>query len=152
MPDPRQKLITDWVEARAKTLTNLQVFVGEVDEPLQTLANSDRVAPYVVIYPFGGTDGPDPNLSDAPAGDLTYGFQVNCGAGFRADCEFLIDQVRGLFNRWAPDVDPGAGFVVGQLRPPVGHQPGPLRRNDSVKPPRFWLPLQFTTVATNTTA
>lgn len=145
--DPRQKLITDAVKARAQTLASCQVFVGEVDAPIATLANSDRAGRYVVIYPFGATDGPDINLAEA-GGDIGYGFQVNCAAGFPSDAEFLVDQVRGLFNRWTPTV---SGMVVGMFRPPVGYQPGPLRINEAVQPARFWMPMQFVTVATITT-
>jgi hypothetical protein len=144
VPDPRQKLITDAVVARANTLTNLVVFRGEVDRQLPTLTNSDRVNRYAVIHPFGRTGGPDPNLGDA-TGDLTYGFQINCVAGFEADCEFLVDQVDALFNRWIPTV---VGLVFGAFRPPPGYQPGAIRPNDNVKPPRFWLPLQYQIVAT----
>jgi hypothetical protein len=144
--DPRQKLITDAVVARAGTLANLQIFRGEIDAPITLLANTDRIGRYLVIYPFGGTDGPDRNLADA-GGDLTYGFQATVAAGFEADCEYLVDQVRGLFNRWVPAV---TGVVFGAFRPPVGYQPGPVRRDDDVSPPRFWLPLQYVTTATTT--
>ena len=146
MSDVRRKLITDAVVARAGTLTNLQVFRGEVDKPLATLPNSDRVGRYVVIYPLGGTEGPDPNLADA-AGDLTYSFQATCGAGFATDAEFLFDQVYTLFNRWAPTV---TGLVFGVFRPPPGYQAGAVRRVDQMLPPRFWLPIQFQIVATTT--
>jgi hypothetical protein len=141
---PQRRLITDAVVVRAKTLSNLAVYRGEIDTALPTIPNSDRVGRYAVIYPLGGSEGPDPILDDSSV-DLTYGFQINCAAGFVTDAEFLYDQVYALFNRWTPTV---TGLVFGSFRPPAGYQPGPARRNDQVQPPRFWLPGQFQIVAT----
>lgn len=142
----RRKLITDAVVTQAKTLPNVQVFRGEIDDPVATLPNSSRVNRYIVIYPFGGDPGPDRELSDT-AIDLDYGFQATVVAGYATDAEYLIDQTYALFYRWIPAV---TGLVFGSFRPPTGYDPGPMRRDDDVQPPRFWSPLQFVTTATAT--
>jgi hypothetical protein len=147
---PVPNALTDAVVARAEaleaTLTELVVFRGEVDGPIPLIANSDRVARYLVVYPLGPADGPDGALDDQPV-DGTYAWQINCVAGFFADCEILIGKVDAQFNRWTPAV---TGVVCGAMRPPAGYQPGAIRPNTEVQPPRYWLPLQYQTVATTT--
>lgn len=144
MPSPRQQLVTDAVDARLASLSpTVDVFRGEVTASPDILPNG-RVKSYVVYYPFGPSDGPDANVGDTVT-DLTYTCQITCVAGFEADCEYLVDQVAGLMNRWTPTV---AGLVFGRFRPPPGYDPGPVRRDDTVKPVRFWVPLQYRITAT----
>jgi hypothetical protein len=145
---PAPKALTDAVKARADalvpSLSGLVVFRGEVDGDIPLIPNSDRVGRYLVIYPLGPAEGPDGALVDQPV-DGTYGFQINCVAGFFVDCEFLVGKVDDWFNRWIPSV---TGVVCGALKPPPGYQPGAIRPNTQVQPPRYWLPLQYQTVAT----
>lgn len=145
MPSPRVQLISDAVDDRLKTLApSIDVYRGEITTSPPIVPETGRIAPYLVYYPFGPVDGPDPNVGDTIT-DLTYTVQVTCVAGFEADCEFVVDQVSGLMNRWTPTV---AGMTFGRFRPPPGYDPGPIQRDDTVKPPRFFLPLQYRITAT----
>lgn len=148
MSRPVPKALTDAVFARLALLVpstpQLVVFRGEVDGDIPLIANSDRVARYLVLYPLGPAEGPDETLADLPV-DGTYAWQINCVAGFFADCEWLVGKVDDLVNRWVPAV---SGVVCGPLKPPAGYQPGAIRPNTTVQPPRYWLPLQYQTVAT----
>ena len=124
-----RKALADATVARAQALGGLTVFKGEVVDPplIQTGGVPDpsgRIAPYVVLY--FGAGSPD--------------------AGYEDDCLNAIDRVHAQFFRWAPTV---AGLIVGRLRPPLGFDPGTVRRDDDVNPPRFYLPLLFTLTATN---
>lgn len=147
MPNPvRWKLITDAVIVRAQTLANVTVYRVEVNTEPPKIPNDPegRVARYITIQPLLRGLGPNPDLGDT-AVDLTYGFQATCVAGYAADCEYLVDQVDALLYRWIPAV---AGLVFGAFRPPAGYQPGPVRQDNDVRPPRFWVPLQYQIVAT----
>lgn len=140
MPSPRLQLVSDAVETRLRTLSPaLTVGRGELSTSPPIMPENGRVAPYAVLYPFGPADGPNLDLGDTAA-DLTYTCQINVAAGFETDCEYWIDQVVGLMNRWTPAV---SGLVFGRFRPPTGYEPGAVRRDDTVTPPRFWLPLQY---------
>jgi hypothetical protein len=141
MTRPEQRLITTAILTR---LAGLTVYRGEVPDHPPILPDSDRTAPYVVLYPFGPKDGPDGNLADTVA-DIDYTGQLTCVAGFVEDCEFLTSQVDALMNRWVPVV---AGVVFGAFRPPPGFDPGPVQRDPDVRPPRFFVPLQYQTTAT----
>jgi hypothetical protein len=146
VPEVDRRLITDAVFAQLETLTGVTAYRGEVpDHPPALTGDPDgRVAAYVVLYPFGGTPGPEVDLGDT-AVDLVYTCQVTCAAGYPTDCEYLVDRVHPLLYRWAPAV---AGLVCGPLRPPAGFDPGPVRRDDQPSPPRFYVPLQFRSLVT----
>lgn len=143
MSSPRQQLITDAVIARLGGL-GFTVYRAEVTSSVPVLSTTGRIAPYLVAYPFGKAAGPDGNLGDS-TDDLTYTVQVQCVAGFAADCEYVVDQVDGRLNRWTPSV---TGYACGTFRPPVGYDPGPVRRDETVTPVRFWVPLQYRTTVT----
>lgn len=146
MASPRQQLVSDAVQARLGGLgASVDVFRGEVDTSPTVVPENGRVQSYIVLYPFGRAAGPDGDLGDQ-ATDLTYTCQIQCVAGFETDCEYLVDQVDGLMNRWTPAV---AGLVFGRFKPPVGYDPGPVRRDDTVKPVRFWVPLQYRITVTS---
>lgn len=146
-----QRPITDAVLARARTLSALtqSTYEGELpqDPPKLPADEEGRVAAYAVIYPFGPTPGPEVDLGDVGV-DLVYTFQATLVAGYRTDLEWLVDRFNALFFRWTPAVD---GLACGPFKPPVGYQPGPIRRNDQVRPPRFRLPLQYRTTVTPAT-
>jgi hypothetical protein len=146
VPEVTRRLITDAVLARLQTLTGVAVYRGEVVDHPPALANDPdgRVGPYVILYPFGGTPGPEVDLGDTTV-DLVYSCQVTCAAGYSTDCEYLTDRVHPLLFRWAPTV---TGLVCGPLRPPPGFDPGPVRRDDQPLPPRFYVPLQFRSIVT----
>lgn len=144
---PRKKL-GDLVIAHAETLTGVKVYRGQVDSALPIIqtngANdpSGRVAPYLVFYLGAGAPSLEEDVADANV-DLLWSFQVNCAAGFEQDCARLIDRVDALFYRWSPPRGSIPGLVFGRMKPPPGYDPGPVRLNDAVNPPRFWLPRQY---------
>lgn len=140
----RSQLITDQVEIRLQTLTGVAYYRSEVVDNPPPLSDSDRVGPYVVLYPFPGKPGPGGDLANASV-DLDYGCQVTCVAGYSQDCEYLVDRVHGLLNNWQPTV---AGIVLGTFRPPSGYDPGPVRVDRTITPPRFNVPLQYRLTAT----
>jgi hypothetical protein len=140
----RAQLITDVVLTQLRTLTGVAVYRSEVEDNPPRLPDSDRVGPYAVLYPFPGNPGPGGDLAGT-ADDLDYTFQVTCAAGFSADCEALVDRVTHLLFRWTPTV---AGIVLGQLLPPPGYDPGPVRIDRTIAPPRFSVPLQYRLIAT----
>lgn len=153
----RRKVLADLAEAHLKTLTGVAVYRGEITASTDTVHHppvltapggapdpSGRVAPYAVLYTGAGTRGLDHDVADAHD-DLDWSFQVTCAAGYETDCGYLIDRVDGLFYRWAPTV-PGLAF--GRAKPPLGYDPGPIRRDETVTPVRFWVPLQYRLPAT----
>lgn len=144
--DIQLRLITEQLLTRLRTLTAVEVYDAEVPAHPPALAGDDegRVGPYVVAYPSAGTPTSETDLADS-SDDLVYTFQLTCAAGYRADCEYLIDRVRPLMRSWAPVLD---GVNFGLVRPPVGYDPGPIRRDQDVTPPRFYVPLQYRTTAT----
>lgn len=140
-----RKTLGDLAEARLKTLSGVTVYRGEVPgEPpvIQSGGRPDasgRVAPYVVLWPGAGRPSAEQDAADSRA-DLEWPFQLTCVAGYSADCERLVDRVDALIYRWAPTL---AGFGFGSCKPPLGFDPGPIRKDEQVKPPRFYLPLQY---------
>lgn len=136
--------ITDAVMARLATLSGINWYRSEVEDNPPRLPNSERVAPYGVVYPFPANPGPGGDLAGL-ADDLDYTFQVTVAAGFSSDCEFAADRVHNYLYRWAPTV---TGIVVGQFVPPPGYDPGPVRIDRTIAPPRFSVPLQYRLTAT----
>jgi hypothetical protein len=141
---PRQQLITDALVAHLGNLTGISVFRGEVTVSPPVVDETGRIAPYVVLYAFGKAAGPEVALDDDVL-DLTYTCQITCAAAFEADCEYVVDQVDASMNRWTPTV---SGVVFGRFRPPSGYTPPIVHRDDTVKPVRFTVPLQYRITAT----
>lgn len=140
----RSQLITDQIYARLGNLTGVEVYRSEVDDQPPRLPNDDRVGPYVVLYPFPGKQGPSGDLALASV-DADYGCQVTCAAGYSADCENLVDRTHPLLYGWSPTID---GLAFGRLQPPPGYDPGPVRIDRTIAPPRFSVPLQYRLIAT----
>jgi hypothetical protein len=140
----RSQLITNAVETLLKTLIGVAYYRGEVPDQPPRLPDSDRVGPYIVLYPFPGKPGPGGDLGGV-SDDLDWTGQVTCAAGFETDCEHLVDRVHALLFRATPTV---AGIVLGQLVPPPGYDPGPVRIDRTISPPRFSVPLQYRLTAT----
>lgn len=143
----KARLITDAVIAELKTLPGLgdaNIFRAEVPEQPPRMVDSPRVGRYVVVYPFPGAYGPGDDLADS-SDDIDYGVQVTCAAGFTTDCEALVDDVKGALYGFIPVVE---NLVMGPLKPPPGYDPGPIRVDRTITPPRSSLPLQYRAVGT----
>lgn len=129
----------------------LLVYFGEVPDRVPTLERngvkdpSGRVRSYAVVYPGAGTPDTDTDLGDS-ADDLDWGVQITVAAGFLDDVLDAADYVHARLHRWRPTGLTGAH--TDGLTPPPGFDPGPVRRDRDVTPPRFWLPLQYRLTAT----
>jgi hypothetical protein len=108
------------------------------------LVDAVHVQRYWVLHPNGGALFGDVDLVDTTF-DITWGFQITCAAGFSRDVYDLKTRVDAALLRWTPLVE---GLTCGQLLPPPGFDPGPVRPDQDYKPPRFWLPLQYQTTVT----
>lgn len=119
---------------------------GHLSEPVDvpTLDTDGHVQRYWVLHPFGGSPSLERDLAEAGV-DLLWTFQVTVAAGFARDVYALATRIDEALYRWSPSV---SGYVCGLLRPPPGFEPGPARKDTSVKPHRFWLPLQYQTTIT----
>lgn len=117
-------------------IANVNAFDGDfVDEDgnrVRPPADDDgRVHAYAVYYPSPGRS--HSRRHGAARSNLDWSFQVTCAGGDRTRALWCVTQVRNAL----------AGARVGGNRITEGFDPGPLRRDDDVKPPRFYLPLQF---------
>jgi hypothetical protein len=119
---------------------------GYLSEPVDVprLGGSGHVQRYWVLHPFAGTSVTDQDFAGISV-DIDWTFQLTLAAGYSRDVYALVDLVRSLFHRWAPEVE---GYVCGELRPPPGFDPGPVRLDRDVEPYRPYLPLQFRTTIT----
>lgn len=140
----RSQLLTDAVFARLNTIAGITWYRIEVPDNPPVLSGSDRVAPYGVLYPFPGNPGPGGDLGDV-SDDLDVTWQVTVAAGFGPDCERAVDRVHQSLYLWTPTV---TGVVLGALKPPPGYDPGPVRVDRTIAPPRFSVPLQYRLTAT----
>ena len=145
-------LVTDVILARLRLLEGVSVYDSGVDTPLPISTDADgapdplgRVGKYVVLYP-GGTLGvgsdEEADAADAHVDRLWTGSLV-CSSGWRRDTQALVDDVHDLLYRWVPTIPEHPELRCGRMKPPPGYNPGDMRRNDQVEPPRFWLPLQW---------
>lgn len=138
-----RKALSDAVKARAATITNCTVYLGE---PTNVPATNGFVVPHVALYPGTGTPSDEQNQADTSE-DLDWLLQVTVVAGYVDDLMALLTRVDAAFYRWTPTV---TGLVSGPLRPPLGYEPGPVRFDRDVTPHRPWLPLQYATRITTT--
>lgn len=157
MSDIRRVVLAHEVDTRLRALPGLPVvtvFDGEIPDPppLLTIPGtstpdpSGRVAPYVVH--FGGIGRPIVETDVAETVDeLDWPLHLLCVAGFRDDVLALVDRMHSWLFRWSPDID---GVAVGSLEPPLGYEPPPPRRIDTVQPIRFEVPLQYRLTITAT--
>lgn len=140
----RSQIITDAIVQRLNTIPGVKIYRVEVEDQPPRMVDSDRVAPYAVLYPFPGNPGPGGDLGNT-SDDLDYTCQITVAAGFATDCEAAVDKVHQKMYLFTPTI---AGVVLGQLIPPPGYDPGPIRIDRTITPPRSSLPLQYRCVVT----
>ncbi|AIY17782.1 hypothetical protein GUY44_07140 [Pimelobacter simplex] len=152
----RRLLLSHQVDARLRALPvagpAVTVYEGEIPNPAPLLTMpgtntpdpSGRVAPYVVHFGGVGTPVVEPDVADSMV-ELDWPVHLLCVAGYRDDCLDLVDRVHAWLYRWSPVVD---GVAVGRLTQPLGYEPAPPRRIDTVQPVRFEVPLQYRLAAT----
>lgn len=140
-----RRLLANAVHDRLATVSNVTLYRGEVTGTVATIPDSGgRVKPYLVEYFSPGTPSADQDLGDEHE-DLDWLIQVTCVAGYDVDLFALIDRVDDALYRWAPVI---AGVQCSGLKPPLGFDPGPIRRDPDVTPNRLYVPLQYRTLAT----
>lgn len=153
LPVIQERLLGDAIFARLQTLTGVSVYRGETpqDEAVPLIEGDDgpdparRVAPFIVHFDGAGVPVL-PGQADVADrhNDLGQIHMFHCVAGYETDCTHLVGRLRALLFRWTPTATGElAGMAFGRMRPPPGYDPGPVRLNDSVTPPRFWLPQQY---------
>jgi hypothetical protein len=142
-----RKVLVDAVLARLGTVTNATGWLMKPDGPVPVKDGTDGiVGPHWLLYPSPGTPGPELDLGDTVV-DVDMVLQVTCVTGDPDDLPPLITRIDDALYRWTPTI---TGLVCGPLRPPPGYDPGPAREDISVKPSRFWVPLQYVLPATAT--
>lgn len=134
------RTLTDPVWVLLDGIANVDAFDGEfVDADGQqvqpTIDTDGRVKGYLVYHPSPGWQ--HSWTLDVDRDGLSWTFQVTCAGGDRARAEWVIKQVRAAIS----------GAVITrngqQLLIEETGDPGPLRVDDEVSPPRRWAPLQF---------
>jgi hypothetical protein len=107
---------------------------GEIPQgdPPPTPTGDDRVKAYWILYAGSGVSA-DERL-DATAFVSSLTFQVTVAGGTPDRALFGIGKVRSTIN----GVEIGSGLITEQP-----FDPGTLRRDDAVVPPRHYVPLQF---------
>jgi hypothetical protein len=143
MPTISRKALSDAVKARAATITNCVVYLGE---PTNVPNTSGFTVPHIALYPGTGTPSVEQDIADT-AVDLDWLLQITVAGGYVDDVLALATRVDAAFYRWTPTV---TGLVCGPLKPPAGYDPGPVRFDRDVTPHRPFLPLQYTTRITAT--
>lgn len=116
-------------------VTEVNAFDGEVPAtpPLDT---DGRVHAYAVLYMFGGR--PTALTLDAVESSLFTGFQVTCVGGDPTRALWCLDKVRTALV--------GAEITIDQRPHTITASdidPGTVRRDDDVKPPRHYVPDRY---------
>lgn len=121
--------------------SRLDVFVGE---PVAVMDGDNKAHPYVAVYPSPGTPDRAP-LATAATG-LLWSFQTTCAGGDVTRALRALTRTRTQLEGQRLVVD---GLVVGVLHEREFYDPGPLRQDTDVAPPRWWTPLQWDVLALN---
>lgn len=120
----------------AVTVPNLKLYDGEIPQgdppPLDT---DNRVKPYAVLYLATGL-AVRTSLSGSSDDYIDLSFQMTCVGGDQWRCLWAVDTVlTALLDRRLA--------VPGQTPTRIRQDgsAGPVRRDDQVSPPRFYVPL-----------
>lgn len=138
-----RRALAGLVKARLQAAATLTVYVGEVDPPPPTIPNSTRVKPYAVLFSGDGTPIDEQPLTADNTGTLIWTFTVTAAAGYHDDALAAIDTIHGQLDGWTPVL---AGYQFNPVGTPPGFDAGAVRRDTTVEPARFFLPLGFVLV------
>lgn len=127
------RALADPVWGLINGITNLDSFDGE--DPTPQLDPDGRVHAYAVYYPSPGWA--HAVLACGGTDSLDWTFQVTCAAGDRNRTLWCVDKIRTALS--------GARLSIGGQLLTIREttDPGPIRRDDQVKPVRFYTPLLF---------
>lgn len=120
--------------ARLQTARGIDVYDGE--PPASPPYDDDgRVHAYAVLYGAGGSLYA--SSLDRTQSSLQASFQVTCVGGDMARCLACVDAVRAVL--------PGPVTVDGVARRicEIEEDPGPIRTDFAVWPPRHYVPLEY---------
>lgn len=123
---------------------NASIYVGEVPGQPPVIPGQSRVKPYAVLFSGDGTPIDEAPLTADTTGTLSWSFQVTVAAGYHDDALGLLDAVHGQLDGWVPTL---TGYGFAPMAQPPGYDAGPMRRDTTVEPPRFYLPAQFVLTA-----
>lgn len=149
-----RRILTQVIAAR-QAIPNTTAYVRVVGRlldgtsvPPPTIGPNDlRVKPYTVLHPSPGITGPDERLGGDRVG-LAETFQLTCVTGDEDALDPLVDAVTARFDEWRPVLPaPYNTMPIGRCR--LLNDPGSSRRDDDVKPSRFWVPLIYGLVVNN---
>lgn len=153
MATPSRRLLYGTIAARLATVPKALGYYGQMGRPLlDGAAPSDppakseddpRVVPYYILEPGAGGDGPDTPVC-GQGEDVTLDWRVRAAGGDIDDVLDMIDRLDAVLLGWVPTL---SGVVCGPVRRYPGVRP-PLLTDDTVRPPRLFMPLQYTVTAT----
>lgn len=113
-------------------MPGVKVFEGQVDDGMVTFPNSDRVAPYIVIWPSTDHEGEQSlNYSETNQNDV----MLTVAAG---NVMSVLNIASEAMKRLHRVVIPGVGEYV-RTEPFLN-----VRWDDTVTPGRHYLPMSFT--------
>jgi hypothetical protein len=127
--------LADLVWALLTGIPAVNHFDGEV-APEPPVDADDRVHAYTVYYPSPGRSWP--RMLDAAPDSLAWSFQVTCAGGDRTRTLWCVGKVRAQLTGARLTLPDGTSVLITEAT-----DPGPIRRDDDVKPPRFYVPLLF---------
>lgn len=121
------------MKQRLETLPGVVVFEGHVDDKQVTFPNSDRVAPYVVIWPTPAYEGEEQGLAYCEPHD-TREATITVAAG---NIESVLNIAQAASTMFHRVIIPGEGEWV-RTEPFL-----PVQWDETVKPGRHYLPMSF---------
>lgn len=141
MTAPAVLTIADDVWAVLDAIADLNTYDGEIldGEGRPTSPPNDpdgRCHSYAVYYPAPGRQTLG-RLAAVPL-NVAWAFQVTCAGGDRTRCLWAVDRVTAAFM--------GRRFIYADVisgKVTQAADAGPVRRDETVKPSRFYLPLLF---------
>lgn len=129
------RAVHDQVWALLEAVTGVNTYDGEV--PASPPKDPDgRVHAYAVLYTFGGR--PADLMLSATQDSLFSGFQVTCAGGDPTRALWCLDKVRNALVGAFITVDGRQHQITASE-----FDPGPVRRDDDVTPPRHYIPDRF---------
>lgn len=137
--------LADQVWAIAESISNVNVYRGDfVDAdgtPVDPPADDDgHVYAYAIFY-FNGGRAFSRRVAGS-RGTLGWGFQITCAGGDDERALAAVNVIRNAFTGTLLTFEDG---IKPRRLVEDEADPGPLRRDDTVRPSRMYLPLYFRT-------
>ncbi|WP_210651343.1 hypothetical protein [Nocardioides sp. SYSU D00065] len=127
--------VHDQVWALLDAVPGINTYDGEVPST-PPLDEDDRVHAYAVLYVSAGRRAA--LMLDGTQSSLFSGFQVTCVGGDPTRALWCVDQVRAALLGASVTVDDREHLITASET-----DPGPVRRDDDVTPPRHYVPDRY---------